>query len=159
VRCDHRFGADRNGIVERLVGDVRYVDQHSQAIHLLDDLLAEIGESIVLRLVCGGIGPFVVAEVGERHSADPQAMVHAQHRHVVADLMAAFERQYNRQLAGLGDALDVAGIQSLFRFALMRIEHFLRGVPEVEGPPHRFAAPCNRWECTAQRMERSRRPS
>jgi len=35
-------------VVERLVSNVGYIHQHAEAIHLEDDLLAAIGETIVV---------------------------------------------------------------------------------------------------------------
>src|SRR5260370_1015799 len=43
---DGRFG-DGNRVVERLVGNVRNIDQHAEAVHLEHDLLAAVGEAVV----------------------------------------------------------------------------------------------------------------
>src|SRR6266478_3081737 len=60
---DGRFG-DSDRVIERLVGDVRDIDQHAEAIHLEDDLLAAIGQAVVVlnfRIidVAGRVGPLV----------------------------------------------------------------------------------------------------
>ena len=48
MRRDHRGFRCRDGIPECLIRHVRDIDDHAEAIHLQHDLLAELGEAIVM---------------------------------------------------------------------------------------------------------------
>ena len=61
VRRDDRRLGERDGLHVRLLGRMRQVDHDADAIHLGDDLLAEIAEAVVQPLAVG----FAGVRVGE----------------------------------------------------------------------------------------------
>ena len=88
------------------------VDHHAQAVHLKNNLLAEIGESVVvLNLgiveIAGGIGPFVGIRPGEGHVAHTKAVEIAQEMNIVLDGMSALDAQQGRKLSGFARPLDI----------------------------------------------------
>ena len=123
-------------VVEGLVGDVRDIHDHAEAVHLPHHLLAEFGEAVVRGLVGGGVGPVVVAEMGQRHRADAQALVHPQHREIVVDLVPAFERQDGGDPPGLARSARRPRRSGRQRDLIgMRVEQPLHGVAQIERAP------------------------
>ena len=72
VRRDHRRVRHLDRVPERLVGDVRDVDQHAESIHLANDLPAEVREPAMPPGVAGRVGPAVAVVPGERHVTDAE---------------------------------------------------------------------------------------
>ena len=101
VRRDQRRLARLQRVPERLVGDVRDVDQHAEPVQLADDVLAEIGQAVVLRRVAGRVAPVGVDAVRQRQVADAEALVVAQDGEAVVDHVPAFHPHQRRELAGL----------------------------------------------------------
>ena len=96
MRREDRRLADLQRVPKGLVGDVRDVHHHAQAVHLADHLLAEIRQPVVvLDLgvvdVARGIRPIVGVGVRERHVAHAQIVVIAQQPEAVFDGVAAFD--------------------------------------------------------------------
>ena len=92
------------------VADVGDVDHHAEAIHFGDDLLAEGAEAVVGGLVGGGVGPFAVAAVGERHVADAVGGKFSQDAEVAVDHVAAFDGEQDGDfLLRAGGADSVGG--------------------------------------------------
>ena len=69
--CEKMTGAcdEAQGMLHRVDRDVRNIDQHSQAVHLLDDFLAKGGQAAMAFGVGGRIGPVQRVGVGQRHVA------------------------------------------------------------------------------------------
>ena len=101
---------------------MRDVDHHAEAVHLAHHLLAELGEAVVLGLVGGGVRPVVVAEMGQRHGANAQAIIHAQHAQVVVNLVSAFQSEDCGDLASADDALDIGGAGGKLDLIGMRVQ-------------------------------------
>src|SRR6266702_1998395 len=99
VRSDQRGFARFERVVKGLVADVGDVHYHAEAVHFADDLLAEIGETVVYGLVCRRVGPFVIAAVRERHVADTESGIGAQNSEVAIDHVAAFDAHERGDLA------------------------------------------------------------
>jgi hypothetical protein len=57
VRGDDGGAGDDEGAVEGAVGDVGDVDHHAEAVHLVDDVFAELGEALF------GVGDGLVVDV------------------------------------------------------------------------------------------------
>ena len=117
VRGDQRRFADGDGIVERLVGDVRDVDQHAQAVHLEDDLLAAVGEAVVVLDfgivdVARRVGPFVGVRPAQGHVAHAEAVEIAEQANVVFDGVAAFNAEQCGKFVFAVGALDVGDAES-----------------------------------------------
>ena len=91
--------ADFERVAEGLVGDVRDIDDHAEAVHLGDDFLAERREAVVgLVGVAGGIGPVVAVGVGEGHVAHAEVVEIAQQARAVFDGVAAFDAEQGGDL-------------------------------------------------------------
>ncbi len=88
VREDDRRRRHPQRRAHGLLGDVRQVDQHAEAVHLAHYRLTEGCEPMVRRGIGGGIRPGGVGGVGERHVARAEVVVGAQHRERVIDLVA-----------------------------------------------------------------------
>ena len=101
--------ADREGVVEGFVGNVRDIDHHSLPVHLANNFFAIVGETVVSGLVGGGIGPFVVVEVGEGHVANAEIAVDTDHADVVAQHVAAFDAHQDSNLSLFMRASNVIG--------------------------------------------------
>ena len=142
---DHRFRAHRDGVIERLVGNMRNIDNHADGIHFANYLLAEIGEAIVHRRAGGRVGPVVIAKVRERHREDAHAPVHAQYGQVVVDLMAAFDGEYSGDFFLADDALYVTRASGKLYLVRMLIEDALHGIAQIEGPANGFWAVVIGW--------------
>ena len=89
--CDARSGAraDLERVPESLVGDVRNVDHDAEAIQLADDVLAEVGEAVVRRLVARRIAPGRVHAVREGEVAHAEAVIVAEDGQALVDHVAA----------------------------------------------------------------------
>ena len=135
-RDDGSFGGG-DCVPERLVGDVRDVDHHAQAVHLEHNLLAEIGEAVVvLDLgvvdVAGGVGPFVGVRPGERHVAHAEPVVIAQQVHVVLDRVAAFDAHERGEFVLAMGALDVGHGEGHHHAVGMMRRLLVDGIDEIE---------------------------
>ena len=104
---DHRRAAGLERVAHGVVADVAQVDEHAEAVHLVDDGAAEIGEAVIFRIVGGAVGPFVVLEVGEGHVARAELVELPQRGEAAADLVPALDPDQRSDFAGLVDAHDV----------------------------------------------------
>src|SRR5581483_9234169 len=107
VRGNQRGAAHGKRIVKSLVGNMRDVDQHPNPIHLAHNVFAVICQTVVDRLVGGGIRPLVVIEVRESHVADTQVAVDADHADVIAEHVAAFDAHQDCNLALVVNAAHI----------------------------------------------------
>src|SRR5262249_48281347 len=71
--------------------NVGNVHHDSLTIHFADNILAEIGETVVHGLVGGRIRPFIVIEMRQRHVTHAQIAEHPQDANIVANHVAAFD--------------------------------------------------------------------
>ena len=101
VRRDERRLACLDRIPERLVGDVGDVDHHAQAVQLADDVLAEVCQAVVRRLVARRIAPVGVHAVRQRQIPHAETLVLAQDGKAVVDHVTAFHPHQRRDPAGL----------------------------------------------------------
>ena len=139
MRGEDRRARGDDGAVEGFVGDVRDVDHHAEAIHLVDDVFAEVGEAILGVLdvgivdVAGGVGPVVGVGPGEGHVADAEAVVVAQEAERIFDGVAAFDAHERGELVFAMGALDVFGGIRHHHLVGMFGGLLQDGVDEVEG--------------------------
>src|ERR1700682_143029 len=106
VRSNGRGFARLQNIVKCFVADVGNVHHDTKAVHFANHVFAEIGKAIVDSFVRGRISPFVIPAMGERHVADAQRGVSAQHAEIAVDHVAAFdthERSDFALFAGIAD--------------------------------------------------------
>ena len=107
-----RVRARLDGLRDGLIGGVRNVDHHAQAVHLPDHRAAAVVQAVPLRRGAAGVGVVVGPVVrGQLRGAQAQAVQVAQHAQVAVQIEAAFEIQHRRDLAGPVDALDVGGVE------------------------------------------------
>ena len=130
------FG-DGDRVIERLVGDVRDIDQHAEAVHLEDDLLAAVREAVVvLDLgivdVTGRVGPFVGVRPAQGHVAHAEAVEIAQHANVVFDGVSAFDPQERGQFVLAVGALDVGDTERHHHAVGMAGRLLVDGIDEIE---------------------------
>ena len=108
VRRHHRIGADVDGLRDRVIGGVRDVDHHAEAIHFANHLPAAIVQPVPLGCRAAGVrivaGPVVR---GKLHRAHAQAVHLPDHGGVAIEVEAAFDIEHGGDLAALVDALDV----------------------------------------------------
>jgi hypothetical protein len=101
-------------------GDVREVDDHADAVHLGDDLLAKLAEAdargvgraaLVLgeALVDAGLGPGDGAGVGERHVGDAHLLELTEERERAVEDVAALEADEGGDFASLPGGGGVGG--------------------------------------------------
>ena len=114
VRGDDGRARGGDDVPEGLVGDVRDIDHHAEAVHLLNDLFAEGCESVVVGDggvvdVAGGVGPVVGVGPGEGHVADAETVVVAQEAEVVLDGVAALDAHQDGELSALVCGEDLVG--------------------------------------------------
>ncbi len=117
MRGDHRGFRGGDGVPEGLVGDVRNVDHHAEAVHLEHDLLTEIGKAVVVlhfRVVdvARGIGPLVGVRPRKCHVTHAEAIVITQHVHIVLDRVPTFNAHERGELVLAVSALDVGDRES-----------------------------------------------
>ncbi len=141
MRGNHRLGRYRQRVVERLVGNVGNIDDHAEPVHLPHHFLAKLGQAIVARFVGGRVRPIVVAEMDQRHGANPEPVEHAEHAQIVGDRVAALDRQQSGDPAGLVDSEDVGRVVSQFDLVRICVQHTLHRVPELQDAPHGLG-PC-----------------
>ena len=134
---DHRGLADLQRGAHGLIGDMREVHHHAQAIHLAHNFFAERGQAVMLGLVAGGIGPIGVLGVRQRHVTRAERVGHAQHGQRVVDRVAAFHADERGDLPLAMNPLDVGGRQRQFeRVGIMR-HHLMDHVNLLEHRLHR----------------------
>src|SRR5207245_11686140 len=109
---DHGCRLHGDYIPKRFVGNVRDIDHHAEAVHLEHNLLAELGEAVVmLNLwvvdVAGGVRPLIGVRPGKRHVAYAEAVVVAQQTHVVFNRVPAFDAHQGGEFVFAVGALDV----------------------------------------------------
>ena len=125
------FGGGKN-VVEGFVADVRDVHDDAKAVHFADDVLAEIGEAVVLGLVGGGIGPIGVAHVRERHVTNTESGEGAEDSEIVGDHVAAFDTDEGGDFVlGVGCA-DFVGSGGEDEIVGMLANGFADGVDLIE---------------------------
>ena len=107
MRRNHGSRRHLEGVVERLVRDVRDVHHDAQAIELAHDVLAKWREAVVGRRVAGRVRPCRVAAVGQGHVPDAERGVRAQHTQVGIDHVSAFHAHERGDLALRYRALDI----------------------------------------------------
>jgi len=89
--------ADDERAIERLVGNVRDIHHHAQAIHLVNNILAEVAEPVFgvgncgVVDIAGRIGPTVGVRPGKGHVTHAEAVVIAQQAKAVLNGVAAFD--------------------------------------------------------------------
>jgi hypothetical protein len=128
---DGSFGAGKD-VVEGLVGDVRDVHHDAESIHFEDDLLAEIGETVVRGYVGGRVGPLGIFHVGEGHVADAKSGVGAEDGEVVIDHVAALYAHERGDLVLLLGGADFVGSGGEDEIAGMLADSFTDGVDLIE---------------------------
>src|SRR6266436_9461796 len=109
VRSNQWHPADFQGVVKSLVGNVGDVHQHALAVHFADHLLAEMGKSVVRRLVGGRVRPLVIVKMRERHIAHSERAVDAYHSNVIANHVATLYAHEDGNLAQRVCAADFLG--------------------------------------------------
>ena len=122
-------------VVESLIGNVGDIDQHSLPVHFGDNLLSVVGEAVVCRLVGGGVRPFVVVEMRQRHITNAKIAVDSHHADVVAQHVAAFKAHQDSNFAlsmgpsnifrGAGESQIVRILPHVFANCINLIESFL----------------------------------
>ena len=130
---DDRSLGDFKRVVESFVGNVRDVHDYAQAVHLLHDLAAEIGQAVVLGFVGGAVSPVVVDGVRQGHVAHAEFGVGAQDTQVVLDGMAAFEAHQQRDLSFAVGAADVAGGAGQQQVVGVALHLLIDGGDELQG--------------------------
>ena len=95
MRCDDRRLRDLHHRPECLVGHMRDVDQHANALHLVHHLLAEWREPVMSDdrrpVEACRVGPLVRVRVGERHVAKTQPVERSQRVERVLDGVPALD--------------------------------------------------------------------
>jgi len=128
---DRSFRSGEN-VVKSFVADVRDVHDDAEAIHFADDILAEIGEAVVLGLVRGGIGPIGVAGVGEGHVANTEGGEGTKDGEIIAHHVAAFNADEGGDFVlGVGGA-DLVGGGGEDEIVGMLADGFADGVDLIE---------------------------
>ena len=113
VRGDDRGFAGSHHVIESLIGNVGYVDHHSQAVHFKDNLFAKISETVMvldswIGDVARGVGPFIGVGPTQSHVAHAQAVVVTQQVHVIFDGVSAFDSHERGQFFLLVRMFDVS---------------------------------------------------
>jgi hypothetical protein len=122
-----RVGGDLEGLLDRLVGGVRDVDDHAQSVHLPDDGSAAVVQSTPSPRRAAGIGEPVRPVVGgELQRAEAQPMELSQDAEVAIEVEAAFEVEDGGELPGGVDASDVGGGQRQLDRVLVPLELLVR---------------------------------
>ena len=105
----HRRLGELQHLMERLVGDVRHVDHHADAIHPGDQLLAEGAQAVPFRAVIeGGVADVVVFRVRQRDVSNA-ALVEMLHvAEIVFEGRAVLDSQENRDPSAAKPSLDPA---------------------------------------------------
>jgi len=93
MRGENRSLTLREYIAEHFVGDMRYVHDHSKAVHFPDYLLAKSSQAIVDASIRCRIGPFDVHVVGQSHIFDAERSEGAQCLEAAVNHLPAFDRQ------------------------------------------------------------------
>ena len=119
-------------IVEGFVADVGDVHDDAETVHFADDVLAEIGEAVVRRLVSGGIGPFGVAHVGEGHVTNTESGEGTKDTEIVADHVAALDADERGGLVLLAGGADFIGSGGENEIVWMLADGFADGVDLIE---------------------------
>ena len=119
------------------MGDVH---DHTEPVHLANDLLAEFRQTVMRRLIRGGIGPIGITEVRQCHGTDAEPVICAQYGKVVVNGMAAFNGKDRRNFARARDAFHIGCRQRQFHLAALRVQHALQGVAQLQGTANRLGA-------------------
>ena len=91
VGSDDRSATEADDIVESGISSVRYVDHHTDAIHLCHHLAPEGAEATPFALAGGGVAEFVVSVVTECHVRHAHALECVQSGEVAADGVTVFD--------------------------------------------------------------------
>ena len=86
---------------------MRQIYEHAEAIHLADDLLAELRKPAVARFIGCGVRPVVGVEVGQRHVADAEPVVVAERTERILDGVPSLDAEERGDAALAVRALDV----------------------------------------------------
>ena len=97
-------------VPERIVGDMRHVDQHPQPVHLRNHVAAEGAQAAPARLGRGaGVADLVAAGVRQGHIGDTHAVEHPQKGQVFLDRSAVLHAHENGNQAVTGIAAGLRG--------------------------------------------------
>ena len=109
MRGDHGFRREAHHVPERCVRNVRDVDDHTDAVHLSNDVFPERAEAVEASDVRRGVRPVIGVEMGQSHVADTEAVEHSQNTEIVLDSMAALDAHEGGELALRHDATNIRG--------------------------------------------------
>ena len=133
VGGDERGGADIERGGNRLVGSMRDVNHHAQAVHLADDREAAFVQAVPLRHGAAGIGVVAGPVVGgELHGAHAQAVHLANHGWVAIQIEAAFDIEHGRDFSSRMNALDLRGVAGDFDAAAIALDLFDGGIQHAQ---------------------------
>ena len=136
-RDDGRF-RDGQDVPERLLGDVRHVHHHPEAVHLGHHLLAERRESVVQGFArAGGIAQLIVPAVRQRDVPCPKVVELLHVGQIRPDRVPVLDAGHDDPLAGPGGRLNRVGARDeraavrvhLLRQALQCLELSHRPLP------------------------------
>ena len=113
MRGDHRLRRGIDDVPKRLVGNVRYINHHSQPIHLADDLFPKVVQAARLaNRISGRAGPTRADAPRRRHIAHAQIVIALNVRDTLVDRIAAFQSHQRRDFAARRRAADVGRSRS-----------------------------------------------
>ena len=106
---EHRRPRDLDRLPHRVLGHVRQVHEHPEAVQLANDLFAERREAAVRTLAGPRVGPRRVVVVREREVAGAEAREDPERAERGADRLASLDTDHRGHLAGRRDPLHVVG--------------------------------------------------
>ncbi len=116
------------------------VDEHSEAVHLPDDFLAELRQAAQHGGPGAGVGPRQIRGMGQRHVLRAEDVQRAQRRQRVVDRVAALNANQRSDTFGVERALDVRGCVGDLKCLGPPHGHAMDDVDLFEGCPHGFIA-------------------
>ena len=140
MRKDNRRLGYPQRSAHSLIRYVREIDQHTEPIHLTDDLFANDRQAPMLRFVAGGIGPISILCVSQRHISGSEFVHHAQSRQRVIDRMPAFEADQPSDFSGAMDPLDIGGREGQLQCFRVRRDEPIDDVDLLQGRLNCFRA-------------------
>ena len=135
---NHGSLAGGDGVPKGLIGHMRNIHHHAQAIHFEHYLLAEVGQPVVMLDfgivdISGGVRPFIGIGPAQGHVADTEAIVVAEEVHVVLNGVPALNTHQGRQLVFFVSAFDVGNAEGHHHAIGMPGGFLVDGVDQVEG--------------------------
>ena len=129
------LSADR--VVEGLVGDVGDIHQHAKTVHLEDDLLAAIGQAVVMLDlwivdVAGRVGPFVRIRPAQGHVANAEAIEITQQVNVIFDGVSTLNAKQRGELVLTVSPLDICHAESHHHAIGMAGRLLVNGIDQIE---------------------------